>query len=68
MTLDRGKVRDIFVDGERILFEARKEIVLQCGKGSITLRADGKVVIKGTDLVSRSKGMNKIKGAAVRIN
>ncbi|MEW5801044.1 MAG: DUF6484 domain-containing protein [bacterium] len=66
--LERERIKDIIIDGERIVFEAGKEIVLRCGKGSITLRKDGKVVIKGTDLVSRSKGINKIKGAAVRIN
>lgn len=68
VTLDKKKVKDIIVDGERIVFDAKKEVVLRCGKGSVTIRADGKIVIKGTDLISRSKGMNKIKGAAVRIN
>jgi hypothetical protein len=56
------------VDGRRVVLEARQEIVLRCGKGSITLTANGKVVIKGTELVSRSSGANKIKGALVNIN
>ncbi len=56
------------LDGKRITIEAEDEIVLRCGPGSITLRKDGKIVIKGTYLLSRSKGANKIRGGAVRIN
>lgn len=58
----------ITVDGDRIRVDGRKEIVLKCGKGSITLRADGKIVLKGTRLISRASGVNKIKGASVSIN
>ncbi|RJQ70916.1 MAG: hypothetical protein C4519_20125 [Desulfobacteraceae bacterium] len=63
-----AKPADLFVDNERIVFEAKKEIVLKCGKGSITIKRDGKVVILGTNLTSRSRGPNKIKGASVSIN
>jgi hypothetical protein len=60
--------RDIRVDGESLVFDGRREILLRCGKASITLRADGTVVVRGTDVLSRSSGTNRIKGAAVRIN
>ena len=56
------------IDGMTVLLEAKKEIVLSCGKSSITLTKDGKIIVKGTQLVSRSSGTNKIKGAAVSIN
>ena len=59
---------EVAVDGRRLVIEAKEEIVLRCGKGSITVRADGRVVIKGTELVSRSSGVNKIRGALVNIN
>ncbi len=59
---------DLIVDNERIVFDAKKEIVLKCGKGSITIKKDGKIVILGTNLISRSRGQNKIKGASVSIN
>ena len=55
-------------DGKRLQFEASEEVVLKCGKGSITLQANGRVVIKGTELVSRASGANKIRGASVNIN
>jgi hypothetical protein len=66
--LDKKETKDIILDGERIVFDAKKEIVLRCGEGSVTIRRDGKIVIKGTSLLSRSKGVNKIKGTAVNIN
>ena len=56
------------VDGERHVITAEREIVLRCGEASITLTRAGKVIIKGTYVVSRSSGYNKIKGAAIDIN
>ncbi len=68
LAVDKRCQKDITVDGERMVFDAEKEIVFRCGKGSITIRSDGRIVIKGTDLISRSKGTNKIKGATIKIN
>jgi hypothetical protein len=56
------------VDGERLVFTAKKEIVLRCGKASITLTRSGKVLIRGAYLLSRSSGVNRIKGGSVQIN
>jgi len=56
------------VDGKQVKIEAQEEITLQCGRGSITIRKDGKIVIKGTHLLSRSSGPLRIKGARVDIN
>jgi hypothetical protein len=56
------------VDGERIVFTAEREIVLKCGKASITLTRAGKVLIRGAYLLSRSSGVNRIKGGSVQIN
>ena len=63
-----GRAFDGVLDGKRLLFSASQEIVLRCGQGSITLLADGRVVIKGTKLLSRASETNKIKGASVDIN
>ncbi len=60
--------RDVLLDGKRMVLEANEEIVLRCGKSSITLRRDGKVVIKGIQVVSRAAQTNKIKGGSVSIN
>jgi hypothetical protein len=56
------------IDDQRIVLTAEREIVLRCGEASVTLTRAGKVVIKGTYVLSRSSGYNKIKGAAVDIN
>jgi hypothetical protein len=56
------------VDDERIVLKANKEIVLRCGKASITLTRAGKVLIRGAYLLNRSSGVNRIKGGSVQIN
>jgi hypothetical protein len=56
------------IDGKRLSLEAQEEIILKCGEGSITLRKDGKIIIKGTHLLSRASGPNRIKGGSVQIN
>ena len=61
-------VLPIDVDGERLVFTAKKEIVLRCGKASITLTRAGKILIRGAYLLSRSSGVNRIKGGSVKIN
>jgi hypothetical protein len=47
---------------------ARGRLTLLCGRASITLSEDGKVLIKGVDVVSRATVSNRIKGGSVRIN
>lgn len=56
------------IDGKKLEFNAKDEILFKCGKSSILLRKDGKVVIKGVQLLSRASGSNKIKGSSVNIN
>ncbi len=56
------------VDGKRIEFEAEEEVTLKCGNGSITIKKEGKIVIKGSEIISRASGNNKIKGGSVELN
>jgi uncharacterized protein (DUF2345 family) len=58
----------IEADGSRMLVSAKEQIVLRCGKASITLTKAGKVLIQGAYLSSRSTGVNRIKGGSVQIN
>lgn len=55
-------------DDDRLVVSAEREIVVRCGEASITLTRAGKVLIKGTYVLSRSSGYNKIKGATIDIN
>ena len=56
------------IDGERLVFTAEREIVLRCGEASITLTRAGKVLIKGAYVLTKSSGLNRIKGGSVQIN
>ncbi len=56
------------MDDERLVLSAGQEIVLRCGKASITLTKAGKILIRGAYLLSRSSGVNRIKGGSVQIN
>jgi uncharacterized protein (DUF2345 family) len=55
-------------DGKRVRVTAKDEIVLECGKASITLRRNGRVVVRGTHVETNSEGTNRIKGGHVRVN
>jgi hypothetical protein len=59
---------EVTADGETLFVSAGREIVLRCGKASITLTRAGKVLIRGEYVLSRSEGVNRIKGGAVQIN
>lgn len=56
------------LDGESLIFTAKNEIVLKCGKSSITLTKAGKILIRGAYLLCRSSGVNRVKGGSVQIN
>jgi hypothetical protein len=56
------------IDGEQVDLHAEKSLTLRCGKASITLTADGQILLKGAYISSHSTGTQRIKGAAVRIN
>ena len=56
------------IDGKRIALQAEDEIVLRCGDASITLQRNGRIVVRGAYVETRSKGVNRIKGGTVRIN
>ena len=58
----------VTLDGEQLILSAEQEIVLRCGKASITLTRSGKVLIRGAYVLSRSSGANRIKGGSVQIN
>ena len=61
-------VASVQLDDQRLELRAEREIVLRCGKASITLTRAGKVIIQGAYLSSRSSGVNRIKGGSVQIN
>jgi hypothetical protein len=65
---DAPAVIEADIDGKRVRIVAKDEIVLECGNASITLRRNGRIVIKGSYVETCSEGTNRIKGGQVRIN
>jgi len=47
---------------------AATEINLHCGQASIRMNANGRIELRGTTVVSHSTGLNRIRGAAVKVN
>ncbi len=64
----QAKPVEVKLDGHQLVLSADQEIVLRCGQASITLTRAGKVLIEGEYLLSRSAGVNRIKGGSVQIN
>jgi len=64
----KSRAVDVTLDGQRLTLTAQDEIVLRCGEASVTLRRNGRVVIRGAYVESRSRGTNRIKGGSVLIN
>jgi hypothetical protein len=59
---------EVYIDGQKIVFEGREQVVLKCGDASITLTKAGKILIRGKYLLNRSSGLNRIMGGSVQIN
>jgi hypothetical protein len=53
---------------EKLVLHSRESIELRCGDASLTLRKDGKVVLRGTNVISRSTGENRVTGASLHFN
>jgi hypothetical protein len=58
----------VYVDGKQICIEGTEEVTFKCGKASITLTKSGKILIRGTYLLNRSTGVNRIMGGSVQVN
>ena len=65
---DKPAQVEVDADGQRMTVSAREQLVLRCGKASITLTKAGKVLVEGSYVLSRSTGVNRIKGGSVQLN
>lgn len=59
---------EVDADGQRLIVSAKEQVVIRCGKASITLTKAGKVLIEGSYVLSRSTGVNRVKGGSVQLN
>jgi hypothetical protein len=59
---------EVDADGERMMLSAQRELVLRCGKASITLDHQGRITIRGARIISHAEGSNRIRGGSVELN
>ena len=59
---------EVDADGERLQIVAKEQLVLRCGKAKITLTREGRILIDGTYVSSRSSGVNRIWGGSIQLN
>ena len=60
--------RHLKLRADELDLEAASKITLECGKASITLHRDGKVVVRGVHVLSRASGVIRIRGGTVELN
>jgi hypothetical protein len=66
--LPAGPPFELEVDGQHVALVAQQQLVLRCGEASVTLTREGKILLRGTYVSSRSSGVHRIHGAVVEIN
>lgn len=59
---------EVQADGHRLVVSATDQLTLRCGSARITLTRDGKVLIEGEYISSRSTGVNRVRGGSVHLN
>ncbi len=53
---------------DHVVIEAEEKVTIRCGDASLDLRKDGKLMIRGKDVLTRAKRTQRIKGGTVAIN
>jgi hypothetical protein len=48
--------------------EAQQRLELRCGESALSMDAEGRVLLKGKDVVTRARRTQKIRGGTVHIN
>jgi len=60
--------RTIHLKASRIILEAQDELLLTCGESAFEAHRNGRVDLKGRDVVSKATRTNKVRGCTVLIN
>jgi phage gp45-like len=55
-------------DDQPIVIKSRRSLEFRCGKASIVMKADGRVTIRGTQILTRAERTNRVQGATVALN
>lgn len=65
---DQALAHQADADASDIVITAPRKLVLQCGRSSITLHANGRIVLRGDNIVSAADGVHRIAGATIEFN
>ena len=63
-----GRIGAYTAAPEHVTIRAAETLTLQCGDSQVDLRADGKLMIRGDDVLVRAKGTQRIRAGTVAIN
>lgn len=63
-----GGDKTILQDGEPIRIEADARLELVCGKAKIVLEKNGRITIRGSNVVSHASSANRIRGGSISLN
>jgi hypothetical protein len=61
-------LQQVKITAKEILFEGTETVNLCSGESTLTLRKDGRVTLRGKDVVTRASRTNRLRGATVKIN
>jgi uncharacterized protein (DUF2345 family) len=59
---------EVEADDAAVQVQAKQRVTLRCGKASITLTAEGRIVVKGTQILSQATGSHRIRGGSIQLN
>jgi hypothetical protein len=63
-----GRIGPYTAAPAQVTIEAAETLTLKCGDSHLDLRADGKLMIRGDDVLVRAKGTQRIRAGTVAIN
>lgn len=53
---------------DELVLSSKTKLTLRCGKSSITLYPNGKIVLRGEYILSDAEGINRINGGRIELN
>ncbi|OWQ84458.1 hypothetical protein CDN99_24525 [Roseateles aquatilis] len=59
---------EVDADGEHLVVTARHALTLRCGKARLTLRADGRIELRGEEILAQAVGAHRVQGGSVHLN
>lgn len=59
---------EVVRDGEQVKIVGKERIELRCGKATILMEKDGRIVIRGANVTSHASAANRIRGGSIDLN